>query len=633
MSAFVALLAFAAMWTLWQHWLRDWRQAFLAGAVSWAAAAVSMVEILSIFNRIDRRDLLHVWMVLAGVSALAAGALCWRKKRLPFSVPTGRPLPESFLLLQVGMIAAVSALVAWIGPPNNWDSLTYHMPRVIRWIQDRNVAFFPPTNLRQLERGVGAEYLILQLQLLVGGDRLANLVQWFAYCGCTIGVSSVAALLGASARGQAYAAIVAATIPMACLEAVTTQNDLVLALWMICFIVFAGRLCGSRASATRTPALVYTVLCGLALGLAMLTKGTAYIFLFPFVLGLPIVRFRQARWTGLAWLGVTACLAVAVNVPAFSRNYRFSGNILGESGGDPGQPSLIANRHPGIAAAASNVLRNAGQELACPPAGLARAVEAGVRRLHVWLHLRMDDPDRSFLGYQIHLEFAGFNDEDSAPGPLHFILVLLSIVFALAAFRRRPWPALYAASLAAGYVAFAAYLRWSPWDTRLRVPLLIAGAALVGLCLDRAAPRLVAALAVCLLPLLAVPTIVFNSRHPLIGERSIFMLDRESRFFTVNSPAQQSYLDAVNFATSHKCRQVGLSLHKGECFEYILMDLLRQRNPHIRIVDYGDYPDIDFHTRNRGWDDSIRPSVVIDANPDACKVTAFTDASGVTHRY
>src|SRR5262249_35055363 len=155
-----------------------------------------------------------------------------------------------------------------------------------------------------------------------GGDRFAFAIQWTSFALCLVGVWSIAGRLGADVRGQLVAVVVAATVPEAVLQASSTQNNLALALGLICFARF---LLDYRATET-TSRLPIALLCGAALGLAMLTKGTAYPLAVPMVVWFAVVTVRhRSRGTVLA-AGAAIAVAVLLNAAHWSRNYQAFGS-------------------------------------------------------------------------------------------------------------------------------------------------------------------------------------------------------------------------------------------------------------------------------------------------------------------
>lgn len=109
-------------------------------------------------------------------------------------------------------------LLLIVSPPNNWDSMTYHMSRVAHWIQNHSVAHYPTYNLPQLFHPPFNSFTIMHLQILSGRDTFANLVQWWAMIGSIIGTSLIAKQLGAKERGQILAAVFCATLPLGILK-------------------------------------------------------------------------------------------------------------------------------------------------------------------------------------------------------------------------------------------------------------------------------------------------------------------------------------------------------------------------------------------------------------------------------
>ena len=84
-------------------------------------------------------------------------------------MPHARTLPLLILLLVGGTFC-----VALLSPVQTYDSLSYHLSRVAHWAQNRSVAVYVTGIERQNMMGPFAEYAVLHLYILQGGDRLAG---------------------------------------------------------------------------------------------------------------------------------------------------------------------------------------------------------------------------------------------------------------------------------------------------------------------------------------------------------------------------------------------------------------------------------------------------------------------------
>ena len=124
--------------------------------------------------------------------------------------------------------------VAWIAPPNNVDSLLYHMSRIMHWAQNGSLEHYATGYHHQLLTPPWAELANLHLRTLWGSDRPANLVQWFSMVGSVVIASGVGELLGLRRKGQLLTGIFVASIPMGILQATSTQNDYVVTFWAVC---------------------------------------------------------------------------------------------------------------------------------------------------------------------------------------------------------------------------------------------------------------------------------------------------------------------------------------------------------------------------------------------------------------
>jgi hypothetical protein len=278
------------------------RRAMLLASLLVTCAAVPVTELLSLLHE------LRYWMAsLCWTLICAAGMVVplrrWKQlQKLRLSVPR-----DLLARCASGIVVCVLAgLIAVMAPPNTWDSLTYHMARCGHWIDNRSVAPYATHTLRQLSSGVVAEFVITRVMLLSGSDRWVNLVHWSCFVLCIAGVSAIVAELGGSVRSQALAALFAATLPMAILQATSTQNDLVVAAFLVSAAYFGLLSCrvGFQSS----------VLFGLAtsVGLAAGTKGTAFLLGPPLLVWVGLVAPQQFSPNAMAARSVhwrsNACL-------------------------------------------------------------------------------------------------------------------------------------------------------------------------------------------------------------------------------------------------------------------------------------------------------------------------------------
>src|SRR5262249_44491564 len=158
-----------------------------------------ITELLSLFRSITFTSLVIGWILAVAVSATVYLSVPRRGRRDPApSVSRALVLwgsPAVAIVVATGIIAVISA-------PNNWDSMTYHLSRVMHWIQNESVEHYPTHILRQIELNPWAEFAILHLQVLLGSDHFSNSVQWFSMLGSVIGVTLISQQLGGSPRAQ-----------------------------------------------------------------------------------------------------------------------------------------------------------------------------------------------------------------------------------------------------------------------------------------------------------------------------------------------------------------------------------------------------------------------------------------------
>ena len=185
-------------------------------------------------------------------------------------------------------------------------------------------------DLRQLYQAPLAEYSILHLQILSGGDYFANFPQWLSFAACGVAVSLIIKEFDKDLKTQFLGIVFSATIPMAIVQATGTQNDLIVSVFVLSFFYYWLR-------AVKTNNWSDFIWLGVSLGLAVLAKGTAYFYCFPIGLifsGLHFFSLNPSkRKRFVKQLTVVLVLAAAFNFAHFVRNYSLFGSPVstGES--------------------------------------------------------------------------------------------------------------------------------------------------------------------------------------------------------------------------------------------------------------------------------------------------------------
>jgi len=337
-----------------------WRAAAIHAATVWGVMVVCITELLSLAHWLTRAGLSVTWLIID----IAALAYLWYEIRHRIrrnNVPefwTARCQPalrlgkaHIGLLTGTGIVIALVGVVALLSPPNTWDAMEYHMPRVVYWLQNRSVAFYPTHELKQLHMPPWAEFTRVHVHGLLGNDGFDNLVQWVSLLGSVIGVMLVARSLGASYRGQVLAAVICATIPQGILQASGSKNDYAAAFWLVAlsFYLLAFK---------RAPTLANAYGTGGALGLAWLTKGTAYVVSLPLLVTWLLIWPRKGQLTFLTHLPLALLLAAGLNAGHFMRNYRLYSSPLGPGAEGPPTGFKYTNDALTLSLLISNVIKN-----------------------------------------------------------------------------------------------------------------------------------------------------------------------------------------------------------------------------------------------------------------------------------
>ena len=544
-----------------------WRRAFVRSFVGVGGYTILANEGLSLIRGITIAGLAIVWIL----PILAAGI--WGVRRRLRGTPVRVPawgndltLTEWILVVGVGAIVVITAVVAWIAPPNTWDSLTYHMSRVAHWAQEGSLRPYATGIERQIFMSPVAEIGMLQVYVLGSGDRLVNFVEWFAMLVSIVAVTLLAKDLGAGRLGQLFSAVFVSTLPMGIAQASSTMTDYVVAVWAVdvaCESVLIAQ--GARG---RAPVISACLAAGLTIG----SKPTGFAYLLPLAvfIGASLVRRRGLREAAV-WTIVAVGVVGILNAGYLSRNMAVYGNLLGRER----TVSQHSNKILDWRVVISNTLRNASLHAGTPDDRINDWIYLSLAKVHFKLGLDLTEPRTS-----THSEFRITRpsmSETRAGNPLHALLIIVSFVLAIVFWRKvGPIAAVYSIVIALSFVVLSTMFKFTIYGSRYHMGFFVLYAPLAGYVIWRVFPRSLVAL-IGLGLILASRQWVFGiDQRPLVPmsrRASPSILETSRREMYLIGGPLQAYETMTDAILGARCSTVGVMI-SGNSAEYVLWVML-----------------------------------------------------------
>lgn len=535
--AFSALLAlsFGVAASLLMR-VRDGAGLIVATMIAAAAQLVLLTEVLSIFGAWSSAPLI-VLQVLSVVPvayfAIRAEPTrptlparpAWLSLRGGWELVRSHPV-EFVTFAIVGILLLVQLALAWRVPPNNYDSMTYHLTRILFWLQDDSVRQFANATERQATFPVNAEIIQGWTMMLSGGERFVQLVQWTAQLGLIAFVFAAAKDFGYRRIHAGVAACAMLAMPIMVAQATSSQNDLIVGFFAAGAALFLLR--GLRGDDwAYVPAAI-------AAGLAVGTKSTGPLIIAS--LGIGAIVYCGRDWRRLAR---PACLLLAGIVLLGSFNYVQNlaerGSVLGSDIGDKDRISKPCQ-------VPTNALKFGWYSVASLPGFSAGSVE-------LFAEKRMNGiPSRTALklGCTDHGPFTVNHDakEDRVSGGLPLLFLIFPAVL-VALFRRRSREEFALAVAASTLVGlYVVTLLFNEWAGRFMLVPAVLATPLVARLAKRSSVQM---LTLSLVVVSMFTMTVQNATKPVFngGSLNIFQLPYLTQR-TIPNPGEAAAIAAVD---------------------------------------------------------------------------------------
>lgn len=490
---------------------------------------------------------------------------------------TFRAAPYYGILLPIGIMVLGLSLIT---TPYNWDSMTYHLPRIAYWAQNRSVEHYATNSIRQVCSPVLAEFVNLHVYILCRGhDQLFNLLQGMSYLTCAVMVGAIAGRLSANRIFRFLAMLLFMSMPIAYAEALTTQVDLFASVWMVFFVY---RLL-DYVDVKKAMRFDWLTVCrvgtmGLCVAWGYLAKPSVCVGMVVFALWLLIVCIKRKdslRDLAGIFLSALPCVAAPL-VPEILRNFKSFDAYASPAAG---AAQLVGTLQPAYLFV--NMIKNLSFNMPTPFVRngheiFTKIAEGGA----AFLRVELDASSISEGGRTYSLHEAGNYGCDTAVNPMVLWLFLFCVLWVVLGLGRKKWKGCcrgYFAAATFSFLAFCMVLRWEPFVSRymtaylaLLCPMIAAG---MQMATDGKRGRPFRWGIVGIVSLLCVVEAVNLSRYHF----DIWKGPARTRpygYFAARYDEMAVYFPLVDQIKSGQYDEVGLYLMKADDFEYPFWEML-----------------------------------------------------------
>lgn len=573
---------------------------YIEAVCLWMLYLFTTTEMFSVWHMVRFKVLLAAWGVLDLVLLVTLAARIrkeerYGQKRIKGLNGIGKAIfdrvrrhPYYWITVLLG---AWVLLLAFLITPYNWDSMTYHLPRIAYWTQNRSVEHYATNSIRQIASPVLGEFVNLHVYILSRGrDTLFNMLQAFSYVTNAFLVERIARRLGCS-RGLSFiAALIYMTMPIAYAEALTTQVDNFATIWLLFYVYVLLDLAEQRNKLEVNGVIICKVCTlGLCVAWGYLTKPSVCVAMVVFALWL-LIRCIVRRDKVLDLIRLVFCALPCLVLPLAPEILRNFKTFHAYASKSAGARQLVATLKPSYLFV--NFLKNFTFNT---PTSLIRDSDrffAGpARKAAEILNVELNAESISEGGRDFGLHAANTYGCDTAVNPIVMWLFLFAVLWAAFMIRKTDWKGIRAGYLLASTVSFCVFctvLRWEPFVSRYMVSYFALLCPMISVCIQKGTGQ------ECARPVrhAVVGTIGFLCVMEAISVTA-FHYDiyanggadnRPYGYFAARRSEAGYYAKVTDDIKGREYESVGLHLMKADDYEYPIWEMLgSQRIEHVNV--------------------------------------------------
>jgi hypothetical protein len=188
------------------------------------------------------------------------------------------------LFLTLIIIHIVLILEILFTAPHTFDSITYHLARVAYYIQNGTVSAFGANYWAQEQLPKNSSVLLLYTYLVSGrNENITQVVQYISYWISVVSIYGICRNIHVNRVGSLCASLIFAILIEMIMEAVTTQNDMIITAYTGCIVYFL-----LRNDCKHNHYLYIGICTGIVMGVK-----TSFFLVIPSLFFITIIHFFQ----------------------------------------------------------------------------------------------------------------------------------------------------------------------------------------------------------------------------------------------------------------------------------------------------------------------------------------------------
>ena len=527
--------------------------AFLFTGILFGIATALVTEISSFFHAYNTSSAIFFWSILCCILVfltLKQKLFDWNKYKFLYAT-------NKKIIWLVGSISILLFIQGILYPPNNWDSMTYHMARIAHWVMNESIEPYPTHIYRQIYQPPLAEWMIGQICLLNRADYFANSLQLFFLLASLGVVNLLMILFKIEKKSRNIACVLVITTPSIFMQAIATQNDIIVGFFILCILYFLILF-------FKCKTIINALLLGLSIGCALLTKGTAFVYLIP-IMGLGIIilirSLYQKQFVFLKHaplLLLVIALSLTIPFSHYYRNHKLSNDIFGAS------EDNYFNENISTKSTLIGIMKNIGIHMSTPVT--SNITNQIIEKAHLITKIPISDKKYSYNGIQFKMNNWNHNEDEVSN---FFQVILFAFVLLYWIVNRKKQSPTFTYTILFclfTFFLFTFILKWQPWHMRLQIPLFMLMAIPTAMIISRLNKEKIRNSILGILTVYCLVLAIDNPNRPLLkNEKQAKLKTRFEKYFVAMPPYLEEYKQWRNCAINNIPTQ--WDVH-GDTWEY-----------------------------------------------------------------